>query len=154
MKMARASETDLDLAQSISRIIEDLEKGFMPNPDDSEDIVWFDIDDHDSCKIVINAILEQAKRGSLFRVTFGMLVVCDPRNKLLNPDADYLEHHPAITDMGNELERETNAARYWNKRYHQVSQELNDIYELLKPHTIELNRADVSMSEIDEELPI
>lgn len=123
MNMAKANTTDLDLAQNIARIIEDLESGFMPNSDDSEDIVWFDIDDHNDCKHVINAILNEAKRGSLFRVTFGMLVLCDPRNTLLHPDSDILEPHPLITEMESDLQRETQAARYWNKHYHKLAEE-------------------------------
>lgn len=123
MNMAKASTTDLDLAQNIARIIEDLEKGFMPSPEDSEDIVYFDISEHDDCKFVINAILDEAKRGSLFRVTFGMLVLCDPKNTLLHPDSDILEAHPLIAEMQSDLERETQAARYWNMRYHQVAEE-------------------------------
>lgn len=131
MNMAKANTTDLDLAQNIARIIEDLERGFMPNPDDSADIVWFDIDDHNDCKHVINAILNEAKRGSLFRVTFGMLVLCDPQNTLLHPDSDILEPHPLIAEMESDIARETQAARYWNKRYHELAEECAQLHSIV-----------------------
>jgi hypothetical protein len=43
-------------------------------------------------------ILEAARKGSLFRVVFGMAVVLDPRNELLDPDADTIERHPKIVE--------------------------------------------------------
>ncbi len=94
MKMARADEKDLEAALTVSRIIEDLEKGYMPGGDDTEGTEFFDQDDPKHCKRALDAILSAAQQGSIFRVTFGMAVVLDPRNKLLDPDADTLELHP------------------------------------------------------------
>lgn len=94
MKMARASEKDLEAALTVSRIIEDLEKGYMPGNDDTEDTEFFDRDDAEHCKRALGALLSASRQGSIFRVTFGMAVVLDPRNKLLDPAADTLELHP------------------------------------------------------------
>lgn len=94
MKMARASEQDLEAALTVSRIIEELEKGYMPGDDNAEETEFFDQDDPEHCKRALDAILSAAHQGSIFRVTFGMAVVLDPRNKLLDPDADTLELHP------------------------------------------------------------
>lgn len=94
MKMARASERDLEAALAVSRILEDLEEGYMPGPDDAEDIEFFDRDDPEQCRRALDAILRAAQQGGIFRVTFGMTVVLDPRNKLLDPDADTLELSP------------------------------------------------------------
>lgn len=124
MNMAKASNTDLNLALNITRIIDDLEQGYMPNPEDAKDLVHFDIDELDDCQRVIKAILAEAKKGSLLRVTFGMHVLCDPENTLLKPDSDILEPHPLISEMESDLQRETEAARYWNMRYHQMVQKL------------------------------
>ena len=92
MKMARASEVDIEAALSVSRILEDLEKGYMPG--DGEEIEWFDREDADQCKRALGLLLDAASKGSMFRVTFGMAVVLDPRNELLDPSADTLEKHP------------------------------------------------------------
>jgi hypothetical protein len=125
MNMAKASNTDLDLASNIARIIEGLESGFMQNPEDPDDDVYFDIDEHEDCKEVIESILKEVRRGSISRVIWGMTVLCDPRNTLLHPDSDILEPHPLIEEMEQDLQRETSAARYWNMRYHQLVQELD-----------------------------
>ncbi|WP_225784498.1 hypothetical protein [Xenophilus sp. Marseille-Q4582] len=93
MKMARADENDLKAALDVSRIIEDLERGYMPGQDD-EGVEFFDRDDADQCRRALAAILDAADQGSMFRVTFGMTVVLDPRNKVVDPDADTLEIHP------------------------------------------------------------
>ena len=96
MKMARASEADLRAALDVSRIVEELEKGYMPSSegDESEAVEFFDRDDPDQCRRALEAILAAADQGSMFRVTFGMAVVLDPRNKVFDPSADALEIHP------------------------------------------------------------
>ncbi|ERJ35898.1 hypothetical protein L810_1155 [Burkholderia sp. AU4i] len=96
MKMARASKADLDAALDVSNIIEQLEQGYMPSTDESDDLERFDSDDREQCKRALAAILDAAEKGSLFRVTFGMTVVLDPRNELLDPAADTLELHPKL----------------------------------------------------------
>lgn len=98
MKMARASEADMEAALNVSRIIEELEKGYMPSDDESEDIEWFDRENESQCQRALSMILDEASKGSLFRVTFGMTVVLDPRNELLDPSADTLEKHPKIIE--------------------------------------------------------
>ena len=45
---------------------------------------------------VLRHLLAIAGRASLMRVVFGMTTLLDPRNKVVNPDADCLEHHPDI----------------------------------------------------------
>ena len=94
MKMARASERDVEAALEVSRILADLESGSMPG--ESEELEFFDIDDGEQCRRALDALLRAAQKGSIFRVTFGMAVVLDPRNELLDPDADTLEVHPKI----------------------------------------------------------
>jgi len=106
MKMARASENDMNAALEVSRILEDLENGHMPHEGDCDDIEWFDRYDPEQCKTALNKLLDAAGKGSLFRVTFGMTVLLDPRNKLTDPNADTLEAHPEIAVL------QSDAARY------------------------------------------
>lgn len=100
MKMARASEQDIEVAQQTARFIESLQKGWAPEALGSADDD-FDIEDADQCQQVLRKLLEINDRGSIFRVTFGMLVLLDPANKLTDPDADTLEPHPDITTLLN-----------------------------------------------------
>lgn len=101
MKMAKASEADLDMAMELSNALGSLAQrwaayvpeGAQVDPD-SESIERLDLDDHEQRKRVLGYLIELAGRASLMRVVFGMAVVCDPSNELLDPDADTLEHHP------------------------------------------------------------
>lgn len=109
MKMARASEADIDASLAVNRILDDLLKGYMPAVDEGEEddgTTWFDRDDADQCKAVLGKLLDAADKGSLFRVAFGMQVVLDPRNELLDPNADTLEKHPKVIAL------EKDAGRY------------------------------------------
>lgn len=95
MKMAKASQQDIEAAHKVCSYINELEKRYMPNiPGEDEETEFFNREDPDDCMRALNAILDAADTGSLFRVIFGMAVVCDHRNKVIDPDADTLEVHP------------------------------------------------------------
>lgn len=96
MKMAKASQADLDATLKVTQIITELEKGFMPAGEDGEYAEHFYRNDEELCRTALNAILDEADKGSMFRVAFGMLVLLDPRNELVDPDADTLEAHPKV----------------------------------------------------------
>ena len=100
MKMAKASEADLDMAMELTAAFDvltghwpTLPTGLCSAEDDADDD-RFDCDDDRQCGTVLRHLLAIAERASLMRVTFGMTVLLDPRNKIVNPDADTLEHHP------------------------------------------------------------
>jgi len=64
MKMARASDADLEAAMDVSRVLEDLENGHMPSEDEDAGIEWFDQDDGEQCKRALRRLLEGQLRGS------------------------------------------------------------------------------------------
>lgn len=97
MKMAKASEADLNMAMDLCGMLDALGHRHCPSMpaviarDGDED---FDIDDEAQCARAMRALLETADRGSLSRVVWGAAVMLDPRNKLVDPSADCIEHHP------------------------------------------------------------
>lgn len=98
MKMAKASEADLQMAMDLASMLEALGHRHCPSMpavisrnDGEED---FDLDDADQCSRALRVLLETADRGSLFRVVWGAAVMLDPRNRCVDPDADVIEHHP------------------------------------------------------------
>ena len=98
--MAKASNADLDMAMELTAAIDaltghwpTLPAGLCSDDDDAAED-RFDLDDDKQCGTVLRHLLAIAERASLMRVTFGMTVLLDPRNKVVNPDADTLEHHP------------------------------------------------------------
>ncbi|MCZ8254523.1 MAG: hypothetical protein O9327_02425 [Polaromonas sp.] len=103
MKMAKASEADLRMAMDLTQALDLLGQRHLPcmpeaierlaSDDESEP---FDRDDDAQCGRALRHLLDIAQRGSLMRVVWGMTVVLDPANKVVDPNADTLEHHPDI----------------------------------------------------------
>ena len=98
MKMAKASDTDLDMAMKLVNYLDSIERRQMPDDlsEDDESIEWLDYRDTDQYAKLIDGLCRLLNQGSISRVVFGMYVVCDPANKCLDPDADTLEIHPEL----------------------------------------------------------
>lgn len=113
MKMAVASRADIDMALTLTTFLDSISKGYVPDAVsvDAESIEWLDDDNSDQCCRIVKELKAILEHGSLFRVTFGMATVCDPRNKVIDPDADTLELHPdhvrAAAERG-QLEKRVN----------------------------------------------
>lgn len=107
MKMAKPTDDDINLALDIARIVEDLEQRYRPalvfGEDDQE--LWLDMESIDELQAVVEKIREIAARGSIFRVVLGMAVVIDPKNAVLDSDADTLELHPILLDALRDAKR-------------------------------------------------
>ncbi|WP_277080781.1 hypothetical protein [Thauera propionica] len=114
MKMAKATAIDIDVAMDIANIVGALENRYRPAlvfGDDDEEL-FLDMDSAADLRAVVEKVRELALRGSLFRVVWGMAVLLDPSNEVVDPDADHLEIHPKISAM------EADAARYRLLRAH------------------------------------
>ncbi len=101
MKMAKASEADISMAIDLANALDALTNRWAPiMPEaiqqlgEGEDTETFDEDDDEDCGRALRHILYLVNQGGLFRVVMGMAVLLDPANKLIDPDADTLEHHP------------------------------------------------------------
>lgn len=103
MKMAKASEADLQMAMDLVGMLDTLGHRFCPYMptviarNDGDEA--FDIEDADQCQRALRALLETAERGSLMRVVWGCAVMLDPRNQCVDPAADTIEHHPSRAAM-------------------------------------------------------
>lgn len=101
MKMAKASEADLQMAMELCGAIDLLGHRFFPcMPEAIEELTGdgdserLDCHDDTQCGRALRHILDLAGRGSLMRVIWGMAVLLDPKNKIVDPASDTLEHHP------------------------------------------------------------
>ena len=106
MKMAKASDADMEMAIELTNALEKLSSqwgALMPEKIEvisgNEESERFDIDDHEQCKRALEYLILLARSASLFRVVFGMTVLLDPRNKIVDPDVDILERHPDFVDI-------------------------------------------------------
>lgn len=106
MKMAKASEADIDMALDLIGVLDDIACGYFPNrfrDPDSESIEWIDPTDQQQYEKLIDGLRSLLNRGSIGRVIMGMAVVCDPDNECIDPDASYIEHHPKRQMMESAL---------------------------------------------------
>lgn len=93
MKMAKATENDLRASLDLATAMEALEGGYLPNEISNGEIdVKYDERRH--AAQVVEYLIGIARRGSLMRVSFGMVVILDPKNEIVDPDSDTLELHP------------------------------------------------------------
>lgn len=106
MKMAKASEADMEMAIKVCSALEAIDRRFFPEGSEgSNDPDDFDLDDDEHCGRVLRHIHELLQAGSIGRVIWGMYVLLDPANELIDPDADTLEPHPDIAQDGIDAKR-------------------------------------------------
>lgn len=125
MKMAKASSADLEMAMELSHALEALSNRWsaaMPeriaqSADDDHDEA-FSIDDEKQCRRVCEYLIKLTRSASLFRVVMGMAVLLDPANKIVDPDADTLEHHPEVEQLMTRVETIENLL-LWVLYHHQ-----------------------------------
>lgn len=109
MKMAKASEAEISMAIDLANVLEDIERGFFPTKlqedevAQSEEVEWIDTNDRQQYERLVFGLQKLLDKGSLFRVVFGMAVICDPKNECIDPDADCIEHHPKRKQMESAL---------------------------------------------------
>lgn len=103
LKMAKASEADMDAAMLINGMMSDVfEDDQYPRgldgEFDEEGPVWFDEDDPQHLRELYDRLREVYRRrpGGMNRVIFGMCTIMNPENRLVDPDKDYLAPHPAL----------------------------------------------------------
>jgi hypothetical protein len=102
MKMAKASEADLEMAFDLCNALESISGHWNPcmpkqieRLQNGEEVESFDVDDAEQCKRVVQYLIELTNSASLVRVVFGMAVLLDPKNKIVDPNSDTLERYPA-----------------------------------------------------------
>ena len=111
MKMAKATESDINLAMIVIGMIDDIERGDYPRRTDGqhheEDPLHFDPESDADCRAFVERLLAmvspRAAGGALMRVVFGMDTVM--RNDVFDPELDHLSWHPDLLPVIEERER-------------------------------------------------
>ncbi len=92
VRMAKASDADIAQAIDLCSALDALRSGWDPSNIDES----IDVDDPTACKRALSHLLTCCSQASLFRVVFGMSTLCNPRNRLIDPDSDVLDLHPEL----------------------------------------------------------
>lgn len=116
MKMAKASPVDIELAKQITFMLESVDRSLMPIDLANEEDEPFADDNPEHCIRVMSALLLEMRKGGLGRVTWGMEVLLDPANKIVDPDADTLEHHPERKALEQQVAELTRDRDEWKVR--------------------------------------
>ena len=105
MKIAKASEADIEMAMTLANYCDSINRRQMPDAlsNDADHIEWLDSDDCEQYARLLRGLQELLDKGSISRVVWGMAVVCDPSNELIDPNDDTLAHHPIRQQMENAL---------------------------------------------------
>lgn len=88
--MARAKQADFDAAADIAQLLEALVK--------HEPIGDCGVEGYEDCATYEAALRRAASKGSLFRVVFGMQVLCSPESGLISQTSDVLEIDQGFID--------------------------------------------------------
>jgi hypothetical protein len=106
MKMAKASKADIDAAIELCHFL-DMIRGGCPAADAVEEFELKGYEDlverGDACDDEF--VLRAHERGGLFRIVWGMQVLLDPANEMVDPDLPHLAHHPKRVALEAEVER-------------------------------------------------
>jgi len=128
MKMAKASERDIDAAGNAMSILNDISSGYYPsNEGDADAPTFFDPDNADHLRHfydLMNATLDTSP-GWPGRVIGGMCyVILFDENRIVDPSADTLEIHPRFSKVAAQRDDLLAALKACRLELHYVSQQL------------------------------
>lgn len=110
MKMAKATEKDMDTVGNLTGILEDISKGYYPRKsdgccDEDDGPTLFDPDSRDHLRQLYDRVKEclDASPGGLARVVGGFHTLM--HNNVVDPDKDYLDFHPRLTASLADVDR-------------------------------------------------
>lgn len=106
MKMAKASKADMEMALKLCSALEAIDRRFFPEGAEGEnDPDEFDLGDDEHCGMALRHLYDILQGGSIGRVIWGMYVLMDPTNKIIDPDASTLELHPEFAAAEADADR-------------------------------------------------
>jgi hypothetical protein len=100
VKMAKASERDIDAAGNLMSLLHQIDRGDYPNLDEDAEVPeWFDVDDREHLRAFYDAVMSTLEKapGYPARVIGGMCyVIMYDANEIVDPASDTLDLHPRI----------------------------------------------------------
>lgn len=109
IRQAKPNAADLEMAKSLLIAFHNIFAGYMPEDDDdlgeddddgAERLVDFD-DDENAAK-ALRAVLTILLRGSLDRCVWSLVMLLDPANAVVDPDAEHVAMHPRFQKLADE----------------------------------------------------
>ena len=100
MKVARPDEKDLEAALQLLGLLDTVGKGYYPSDPEGEEDAPMRFDEDDPAHLMrlwerLKACFDQAP-GFQGRVIFGAITLMDPRNRIIDTQADVIQLHPSL----------------------------------------------------------
>lgn len=107
LKIARASQADIDAATKLFQLLNAVDGGNFPPKNDEEEWPEFDEDNKNHLQQFLEDALDCFNHppSGLMRVLYAAICSLDPDNKLFNPDSNHLDFHPRITQNEADAKR-------------------------------------------------
>ena len=107
VRLAKASQADLDAAYRIMSLLDCMDDGYYPSNEEGSP-TFFDSDDWEHLQFLHQQIIEIAEHsGGICRVIGAAGILLNEQNGLIDPDDDCIELHPDLKAMiaaGEEVE--------------------------------------------------
>ena len=97
MKLARATDEDVEAVQELARVISWVSDGAHPSEKDEFEGVDFDKEDHEHLQYFHSEIMKVTNIPSgMLRVVMGFACLHDKANNILDHNSDHLAMHPSL----------------------------------------------------------
>lgn len=104
VRMAKASQADLDAAYRIMNLLASMDRGHYPSNEEGSP-TFFDSDDWEHLQFLHQQIIEIADNsGGVSRVIGAAGILLNEKNGLIDPDDDCIELHPDLKAMNKAKE--------------------------------------------------
>lgn len=104
MRLAKASQADLDAAYRVMNLLDCMDRGYYPSNEEGSP-TFFDSDDWEHLQFLHQQIIEIADNsGGVSRVIGAAGILLNEENGLIDPDDDCIEPHPDLKAMNKDKE--------------------------------------------------
>lgn len=110
MKIARATDADIEMALELAQALDDLAERYVPSAIASPIDERLEFDDRRQLVRVCEYLTGLADKGSLFRLAIGMSAVLDPKNNITDPNAELEDLRGQIADLRERMKAQAHAA--------------------------------------------
>lgn len=105
MNIEKPDQSEIEAAYELAGALCSLLNPFsscFPSDDDDDEIRYFNISNPQDCKDAILIIEEACLKMNLMKLVMCLDILCDPKNKVINPDVSILALHPRFEKIAKE----------------------------------------------------
>lgn len=105
IRQAKPNAADLEMLKSLWAALVDIQSGYFPERLSFEVDEELLLENDEEAAKAMRKIMAVLERGSLDRCVWSLVMLLDPANAVIDPDADHVAIHPRFEEMANRLDR-------------------------------------------------